>query len=97
MKLNKPKAAAVAVALSPLSAIAQTATDVFTDVETKGTLIMNWFTNGWFAIAMVTFSLLFVVISFLQGRMEWTRAIAIVIASIVVGQVPKLAAYLVNN
>lgn len=96
MKLKNIKQAAWAIALSPLPAMAQAVNDVFGDVETKGNMLVDWFTGGFFAFAIVALALLFVIVSFLQGRMEWTRALTIVIASILIGQVPKIAMWLIH-
>ena len=96
MRLKNIKAAGLIVAISPLQAMAQAVNDVFGDVETKGNLLVDWFTSGFFAFAVVAFALLFVVVGFLQGKIEWTRAITIVVASILLGQVPKLALWLIH-
>lgn len=96
MKIRKNYLNTVYMALCPLSAMAQSVTDVFGGVEEKGNMLVEWFTSGFFAFALVALALIFVIVSFLQGRMEWTRALTITIASILIGQVPKIAMWLIH-
>ncbi len=84
------------ITMLPNAVLAQAVSDVFGEVETKGNMLVDWFTGGFFAFAIVALSLLFVIVSFLQGRMEWTRALTIVLASILIGQVPNIANWLIH-
>jgi hypothetical protein len=78
------------------NAAAQAVNDVFGEVENKGNILVSWLTSGFFAFAIVALALMFVIVSFLQGKMEWTRALTIVISSILIGQIPNIAAWLIH-
>lgn len=76
--------------------LAQDVNEVFSEVENKGNVVVEWLTSGFFAFVIVVLALTYVVVGFLQGKLEWTRAITIIICSILIGQIPSIATWLIH-
>jgi hypothetical protein len=71
-------------------------TDLFKDVEKKGNVLIDFLTSGWFAFAITSAALIYVITAILQGKMELIRGFIIVGACFLLSNVPTIAEWIIG-
>jgi hypothetical protein len=70
--------------------------DLFKKVEKKGNVLIDFLTSGWFAFAITSAALIYVITAILQGKMELIRGFIIVGACFLLSNVPTIAEWIIG-